>query len=113
MRNLWKGLIVGAMAGAAVGLAVDVLYGAGDQLAGATREARRRAPDAAEWAAKVTADARRRLTQADLPDHVRSLAQDIADSDFARQIVDATAEAAATGRKAVRTALSSARDATR
>jgi hypothetical protein len=46
MRNIWKGLFVGAVAGALVGFAVDTLYGAGDQLASATREARRRAPDA-------------------------------------------------------------------
>jgi hypothetical protein len=105
MRNIWKGLVVGALAGAAVGLAVDLLYGAGDQLASATREARRRAPDAADWAVAVTADARRRLREADLPEQVRALAQEIADSDFARQVVDVTADAAVSGRKAVRGAI--------
>jgi hypothetical protein len=113
MRNIWKGLFVGAIAGAAVGLAVDLIYGAGDQLASAGREARRRAPEAADWATAVTAEARRKLRDADLPEQVRSLAQDIADSDFARQVADATAEAAVTGRKVVRTALSSVRDAAR
>jgi hypothetical protein len=47
MRNIWKGLVAGAVVGAGVGLALDMLYGVGDQLASATREARRRAPEAA------------------------------------------------------------------
>jgi len=106
MRNTWKGLFFGALAGAAVGLAIDVLYGAGDQLTGAAREVRRRAPDAADWAVNVTADARRRLEDADLPAQVRSLAQDIADSDFAKQVT-------VTGREAVRSAAGSVRNATR
>jgi hypothetical protein len=110
MRNIWKGLFVGALAGAAVGLALDVMYGAGDQLAGATREARRRAPDAADWAATVTADARRALRDTDVPEQVRTLAQAIADSDFAHQVADATAGAAVTGRRVVRNAVSNMRN---
>jgi hypothetical protein len=47
MRNIWKGLFVGAVAGACIGLVLDAIYGAGDQLASATREARRRVPKAA------------------------------------------------------------------
>lgn len=105
MRNIWKGLFLGAITGAAIGLALDLLYGAGDQLAVATREARRRAPEAADWAAAVTTQARRRLREADLPDQVRAMAQGIADSEFGRQVTDATSEAALTGRRAVRRAL--------
>src|SRR5579859_512672 len=101
MRNIWKGLVVGALAGAAAGLAVDLLYGAGGQLAAVTRGAGRRVPDAADWAVAVTGEARRRLRDADLPDQVRALAQDIADSDFGKQVVGMTAEATATGRRAV------------
>ena len=110
MRNIWKGLFVGALAGAAVGLAVDLLYGAGGQLAAVSREAGRRVPDAADWAVAVTTDARRRLRDADLPDQVRALAQDMVDSEFGRQFVGATAEAAATGRRAVRDTLRTVRD---
>lgn len=62
MRNIWKGLIVGALAGATVGLAVDLLYGAGDQLASATREARRRAPDAAASGRRAVRDMIRDLS---------------------------------------------------
>lgn len=113
MRNIWKGLFVGALTGAAVGLAVDLLYGAGGHVAAVTREAGRRAPDAIDWAAAVTAEARRRLRDADLPDQVRTLAQEIADSDFGKQVVDVTAEAAATGRRAVRDTLGTVRDARR
>jgi hypothetical protein len=110
MRNIWKGLFVGALAGAAVGLTVDLLYGAGGQLAAVSREAGRRVPDAADWAVAVTADARRRLRDADLPDQVRALAQDLVDSEFGRQFVGATTDAAATGRRAVRDTLRTVRD---
>jgi hypothetical protein len=113
VRNIWKGLVVGAVTGAAVGLALDVLFGAREQMVDATRAARRRAPEAVEWAAGVTAQARRRLRQADLPDQVRSLAQQIADSDVARQVGGTASGVAATGQRAVRTALESARDARR
>lgn len=113
MRNIWKGLFVGAIAGAAAGLAMDLLYGAGDRLTAVTREAGRRVPDALDWATAVTEEARDRLRDADLPDQVRALAHDIADSDFGRQVVDVTAEAAAVGRRAVRDTLSSVRQAAR
>jgi hypothetical protein len=113
MRNVWKGLFVGALTGAAAGLVVDLIYGAGGGLAAVTREAGRRAPDAVDWAAGVTAEARRRLRDADLPDQVRALADGIVDSDFGRQIVDVTAEAAATGRRAVRDTVTSVRSVRR
>jgi len=113
MRNVWKGLFVGALAGAAAGLAVDILYGAGGGLAAVTREAGRRAPDAVDWAVAVTTEARRRLRHADLPDQVRVLAQGIADSDFRRQLVDATSDATATGRRAVRGTLKAVREVAR
>lgn len=113
MRNIWKGLFVGALAGAAVGLMVDLLYGAGGQLAVATREAGRRVPDAADWATAVTAEARRRLREANLPDQVRSFAQAIADSDVGPKVVDATAGAAASGGRAVRNRFNNVRDAAR
>jgi hypothetical protein len=109
MRNTWKGLVIGAVTGAAIGLTLDLLFGAGEGVADVTRVARRRAPEAAEWATAVTAQARRRLREADLPDQVRTLAQQIADSDFARQVGDTATEVAASGQRAVRSAFDNAR----
>ena len=104
---------MGAVVGAAIGLVADMVYGVGGELAGVTREARRRAPEAMDWAASVTADARRRLRDSDLPEQARALAEDIVESDFARQVASTTSEAAVSGRRAVRTALENVRDATR
>lgn len=67
MRNVWKGLFLGAVTGAAIGFALDLLYGA-------TREARRRAPEAVDRAAAVTARARKRVRDADIGQRVRALA---------------------------------------
>ncbi len=75
MRNVWKGLIVGAVTGAAVGVLLDLPARARAGGAAAAELARERGPRAAETIASAAAAGADRVRQADLPRKVREAAQ--------------------------------------
>ena len=72
MHNSWKGLIVGGLTGAFVGIALDVFASAVEQATRGAEHARDRAPEAAEW-----------VHDSDVPERVREVAHHILGSDFA------------------------------
>ena len=75
MRNVWKGLIVGAVTGAAVGVLLYLPARARAGGAAAAELARERGPWAAETIASAAAAGADRVRQADLPRKVREAAQ--------------------------------------
>ena len=75
MRNVWKGLIVGAVTGAAVGVLLDLPARARAGGAAAAELAREHGPRAAETIASAAAAGADRVRQADLPRKVREAAQ--------------------------------------
>jgi hypothetical protein len=103
MRNSWKGLVVGGLTGAVVGIALDVFASALKQATRTAENARERAPEAVDWLQTVTESAAKWVHDSDVPDRVREVAQRILDSDFAAtahetasKVVDATKDRART-----------------
>jgi hypothetical protein len=94
MNNIWKGLVVGAVTGAAIGLSVDLLKRAGDGVAAAGQLAREHGP---ELTAAVTAAAKagaERVREADLPAKARDAAERVRDADLPAKVRDAARIAA-------------------
>ncbi len=92
MRNVWKGLVIGAFAGAGIGIALDIARAVGRkaiEVGAQTREAlREHAPDVAEALATRAADVAERVKQADIPGHLGEMAQHVAESPPARAVVE-------------------------
>ena len=83
MRNVWKGLVVGALTGMAGGLAMDIAAGGRDKAGDAVSRVLDKAPSAARAATrKATAV----LADADLPDRVRDAADHVAGSQAAKEL---------------------------
>ena len=83
MDNKWKGLIVGGLTGAFVGIALDLFASVVDQATRGAEHARDRAPEAAEWLQGVTDKAAEWVHDSDVPERVREVAHQILGSDFA------------------------------
>ena len=101
MRNSWKGLVVGGLTGALVGIALDVFASALKEATLIAQNARERGPEAVDWLQTVTGSAAKWVHDSDAPDRVREMAQRILDSDFAAiaketasKVVDATEDKA-------------------
>ena len=108
MRNVWKGLIVGAVTGAAVGVLLDLPARARAGGAAAAELARERGPRAAETIASAAAAGADRVRQADLPRKVREAAQQ---ADLPRKVREAAHTVAASdAAQALRQASASAAD---
>ena len=101
MRNSWKGLVIGGLTGALVGIALDVFASALKQATLIAQNARERGPEAVDWLQTVTGGAAKWVHDSDVPDRVREMAQRILDSDFvaladetASKVVDAAEDKA-------------------
>lgn len=101
MRNSWKGLVIGGLTGAVVGIALDLFASAVGQATRGAEHARELAPEALDWLQGVTEGAAKWVQHSDVPDRVREVAQRIIDSDLAAsanerasKIVDATRDKA-------------------
>ena len=70
MRPTWRGMIIGALAGAVVGLALEALKAMSDGAARAAHEARSQAPGVAHDAAGLAQRARQNLRGSDLAQRV-------------------------------------------
>jgi hypothetical protein len=97
MRNSWKGLVVGGLTGALVGIALDVFASALKQATLIAQNARERGPEAADWLQSTTASAVKWLQDSDAPDRAREVAKRILASDLgaastatASKVVDIT-----------------------
>lgn len=100
MRNSWKGLVVGGLTGAAVGLFLDFLARLSEKAAAAKDLARERAPQAADWAKGVAEGTATRIRGADVPEKVRGLAKRVSDSDAAQRAKEGVSSAVTTARHA-------------
>jgi hypothetical protein len=88
MRNVWKGLIVGGLTGVTAGVVLDSLAKASSKAAALGGQVRDHAPDAGRWVQSVTDKAGEWIHDADVPDHVRTVAQKVKDSDAVSRMVD-------------------------
>jgi hypothetical protein len=111
MRNVWKGLIVGAVTGAAVGVLLDLPARARAGGAAAAELARERGPRAAETIASAAAAGADRVRQADLPRKVREVREAAQQADLPRKVREAAHTVAASDTaQALRQASASAAD---
>ena len=92
MRPTWRGMIIGALAGAVVGLALEAIKAMSDGAARAAQEARAQAPGVAHDAADRAQRATQNLRSSDLADRAAHAAQRVGE-----QIKSATES----GRRAV------------
>jgi len=78
MRNVWKGLIIGAFTGAATGLVLDVLEGGARHVSSSLEAASKAVPDVSERLREGVRDGVTELTQkvhdAELPQRVEDAA---------------------------------------
>lgn len=111
MNNVWKGLAIGAFVGAAVGLVLDLLRGAGKGAAAVAEMAREHGPEVVAAAASVASAGAERLREADLPDKLRQAAQAAATSDTGQKVRDVAGSTLAAGSAAAKTLIASASDA--
>jgi hypothetical protein len=101
MRNVWKGLVVGAFTGVVAGYVLDTLAAASKKAQAAGANVRAHAPDAGRWLLTAKDKAGDRLHDADVPEHVRDVAQRVTDSDAAHQVKKAGIDLMAAAREAV------------
>jgi hypothetical protein len=81
MRNSWKGLVVGGLTGAFVGIALDLFASAVEQATRGAEHARNRVPDATDWLQGVTEKAAEWAHDTDVPERVREVAHRILGSE--------------------------------
>lgn len=96
MRNSWKGLVIGGLTGAGVGILIDGFTKAVRQAAHGAELARDHAPDAMEWLHAVTQRAEKWALDTEVPERVRHVAQRIVESDIAARLGDAASRVAET-----------------
>lgn len=75
MREVWKGLIVGALVGAFVGLILESLRGLSRGAAQVAHEASAQAPSVAQGAADLASGAAQKLRESDLPERAADAAK--------------------------------------
>ncbi len=113
MRNVWKGLIIGGLTGAAVGLLLELLDQVKERAAAAAELAREHGPQVADALASKAAAGADRARQADLPGKLREAAQNVAASDAAQKLRQAAATAADSASEAAKSAASTVADKAR
>lgn len=93
MRNVWKGLVIGAVTGAGIGLVMDIAAFLGRRFGAASEQTREsirdRAPDLAASVAATANDMAQRLDQADIPGRASDLAHRVADSSAGQAVAGA------------------------
>jgi len=94
MRNSWKGLVIGGLTGASVGILIDAFAKAVQQAAHGAEYARDHADEAAEWLHHVTQRANKWALDAEVPDRVRHVAQRIVESDLASRLGETASKVA-------------------
>jgi len=97
MRNTWKGLVIGGLTGAFVGMTLDLLVSTIEEVRRGAEHARERVPEATEWLQGATKRANEWVHENDVPVRVKEVGQRALDSDFAnsanaaaRKVIDMT-----------------------
>jgi hypothetical protein len=103
MQNVWKGLVVGGLTGVIAGVALDAIAGASKRALAVGDQVREHAPDAGQWIHSVSDKAGEWIHDADVPDHVRSVAKQVKGSDAAGKVKEASSNAVTVAKKAVDT----------
>ncbi len=80
MNNVWKGLVVGAGTGAAIGLTIDLLRRAGDGVTSLAELAREHGPDVVAAVSAAAGAGADRVREADLPAKLRGVVHSAADA---------------------------------
>jgi hypothetical protein len=75
MRQTWRGMIIGALAGAVVGLALEALKAMSEGASRAAHEARAQAPGVAHEVAGLAERASQNLRSSDIADRAAHAAQ--------------------------------------
>jgi len=99
MRNVWKGLVVGGLTGVIAGVVLDSLAGASKKAAEVGGQVRDHAPDAGRLIQTVADKAGEWLHDADVPEHVRSVAHKLKDSDVANRVSDVSQDIVSAARE--------------
>ena|ERR1700684_3916869 len=86
MRNVWKGLVVGGLTGIMGGVLLDAIAGASKKALDVGDHVREHVPEAGRWLQSVTDKAGEWIHDADVPDHVRSMAERVKESDTTNQM---------------------------
>jgi hypothetical protein len=100
MRNVWKGLVVGGLTGVIAGVILDSLAGASKKAAEVGGQVRDHAPDAGRFIQTVADKAGDWLHDADVPEHVRSVAHKLKESDVAGRVSDVSQDIVSAAREA-------------
>jgi hypothetical protein len=90
MRNVWKGLVVGGLTGVMAGVLLDAIAGASKKALAVGDQVRDHAPEAGRWLQSVTDKAGEWIHDADVPDHVRNIAERVKESDTTNQVKKAS-----------------------
>ena len=90
MRNVWKGLVVGGLTGVLAGVILDSVAGASRKALAIGDQVREHIPEAGRWLQSVTDNAGEWIHDADVPDHVRSMAERVKGSDATNQVKQAS-----------------------
>jgi hypothetical protein len=100
MRNVWKGLVVGGLTGVTAGVVLDTIAGASKKAHDVGDQVRENA-DAGRWLQSVTEKAGEWLHDADVPEHVRNVADRVWESGAADQVKEASHSAVSSAKEAV------------
>ena len=90
MRNVWKGLVVGGLTGVLAGILLETIAGASKKALAVGDQVRGHAPEAGRWLHLVTDKAGEWIHDVDVPDHVRSMADRVQESEAANQMKQAS-----------------------
>ncbi len=101
MRNVWKGLVVGGLTGVMAGVVLDTLAGASKKAQAVGDQVREHAPDAGQWLHSVSDKAGEWIHDADVPDHVRSVAERVKESDATDKVKKAGSNVVSTAKEAL------------
>jgi hypothetical protein len=101
MRNVWKGLVVGGLTGVVAGIVLDSIAGASKKALAVGDQVREHAPEAGRWLHSVTDKAGEWIHDADVPDHVRGVAERVKESDATNQVKQASHGVVSAAKEAV------------
>jgi hypothetical protein len=101
MQNVWKGLVVGGLTGVMAGVVLDTIAGASKKALAVGDQVREHAPDAGQWLQSVSDKAGEWIHDADVPDHVRSVAERVKESDATDKVKKASSNAVSTAKEAL------------
>ena len=101
MRNVWKGLVVGGLTGVVAGIVLDSIAGASKKALAVGDQVREHAPEAGRWLHSVTDKAGEWIHDADVPDHVRGVAERVKESDATDKVKKASSNAVSSAKEAL------------